>query len=232
MKRSKFVKLIAMGSAAATLSACDQPTPSSGLDETMAAFSSVDDCVSKAIYTERYCRDQYDAALKLHQAEAPRFNSKEECLAQLGEDSCQLQEINPAQTSVGATAQGSSGGSGSFWMPALTGFVIGQALGGRGAEYNYYNSSRPLYKTPKVYDYFRNPYYKKYKEDAYYGGGGGYAGGYSGGYSGSYSSGNRYPGAYSGASGLNDYKRAQQRTSVVSRSGFGARSSGFGSFGG
>lgn len=261
MKRSKIVKLVAMGSAAVAAAGCDQPQPVDSdiqaISPEMSTYASVDDCIAKAIFTEKYCRDQLALAQKVHSENAPRFNSKDECAAQYGEEACQIQYVAPAQTegaeagsapATTAPENSASNGGGSFWMPAMAGFMLGQALGGRGGEYNYYNSPRPVYKNPSVYNAYKNPayrpYYQREKDNSY--SGGGYSGGSyssgsysSGSYSNkSYSNGSNYnrntyssSNSYSTNKGLNSYKPAQSRTEVVARSGFGSRSSGF-SFGG
>lgn len=259
MKRSKMVTLVAMGSAALSLSGCDQPSPNQNdtqvvddIAPPVTTYASVDDCISKAVFTEKYCRDQFAQAQKVHAENAPRFNSEQECAAQFGADACQVQSLPATGTgqvvapsaTMNAGAGGSSG-SGSFWMPAMTGFILGQALGGgREVEHNYYSSPKPLYRNPNVYSQYKDPRYKPnyYREEreAYSGsvyGYGGNAGTYSrpSDYSSSNSSYNRraYPSSdsYSSNKGVNSYKPAQQRTQVVAKSGFGARASGFG-FGG
>lgn len=251
MKRSRIVKLVAMGSAAVAVVGCDQPQPiennvsaSNNVAPEMSTYASVDDCITKAIFTEKYCRDQFALAQKVHNENAPRFNSKEECVAQFGEDACQIQFVPSSQAPVSGyasssattgTGNGSSGGGGSFWMPAMAGFMLGQALGGREVEYNYYNSPKPVYKNPSVYNAYKNPayrpYYQREKDEGYSYSGGGYSGGY-------YSSGSSYnrntyssSNSYSSNKGINSYKPPQSRTEVVARSGFGSKASGF-SFGG
>ncbi len=245
MKRSKIVKLVAMGGAAVAVAGCDQPQPVESDIQTispeMSTYASVDDCIAKAIFTEKYCRDQFALAEKVHTENAPRFNSKEECVAQYGEDACQIQYVAPAQTETtgaesapsNASGYSASNAGGSFWMPAMAGFMLGQALGGRDMGYNYYNSPKPLYKNPNVYNAYKNPayspYYQRERDNNYSGGG------YSGGY---YSGGSSYnrntystSNSYSTNRGINSYKPPQSRTEVVARSGFGSRSGGF-SFGG
>lgn len=265
MKRSKMVTLVAMGSAAVTLSGCDQPVPQDRerpaadvVTPSVTSYASVDDCIAKAVFTEKYCREQFELAQKIHTENAPRFNSQEECAAQFGADACQVQTVAPTtptsevpETSsstvpnTGGTGSTTivnntgSGNGGSYWMPAMAGFMLGQALGG---SRDYSSAApRPLYRNSDVYRYYKdtryNADYERRDRNRYTSSSVGYGWGSYRNDSDYYSSGsyggrsNAGTDSYSSNRGINSYKPAQQRTQVVARSGFGARASGFG-FGG
>ena len=118
MKRSKTLSLILMGSMVIGGAGCSGEKA----DENMYTFTSLDECVTSAIFSEAECRDLAKSAL----AQSPRFNNKEECEAQFGEGAC---ENGPAQRQADGTVHQ---GSGSMWMPMMMGFMAGRFLGGGG----------------------------------------------------------------------------------------------------
>lgn len=123
MKRSSMVRLVAMSSAVITLAGCN-PTA-----EQTPVFSSVEDCVQKGGYDPDVCRQQFSAAADAYRSNAPHFNSREACVEKHGADACQ-------------NVQTSEAGGGSFWMPMMTGFMLGQALnGGR-----FFGAPQPVYQ--------------------------------------------------------------------------------------
>ena len=118
MKRSKALSLILMGSMVLGGAGCG----SEKADENMYTFTSLDECVTSALFSEAECRELAKNAL----AQSPRFNNKEECEAQFGEGAC---ENGPAQRQADGTVHQ---GSGSMWMPMMMGFMAGRFLGGGG----------------------------------------------------------------------------------------------------
>ncbi|MCE1736779.1 DUF1190 domain-containing protein, partial [Enterobacter hormaechei] len=76
----------------------------------------------------------YNNALKEAEKTAPKYATREECVAEFGEQQCTQP---PAQAGVGqAQAQNSSG---SFWMPLMAGYMMGRLMGGSSAP------SQPLF---------------------------------------------------------------------------------------
>ena len=112
MKKSTSIRLVLLGSASMLLAGCGDDGP----PKDARFFSSVEECSSLA--TEAECRDAMAAAEKTHLAEAPRFTRKEECEAEFGPENCATQ-----------TASASEGG-GSFFMPLLMGYMMGNMLSG------------------------------------------------------------------------------------------------------
>ena len=103
-----------------SLSGCDAEPQFSD-----AQFTSVEACVT-AGFAREVCQTGFDAARAEHQQAAPKFASQTDCEKEWGSGHCA-----PAA---------SSGGSGGFFMPALAGFVVGQAL-----QRNYYNTGSAGY---------------------------------------------------------------------------------------
>jgi len=126
MKRSAQVRLLLMGSAAIALAGCNDESKS----EEARVYESVEQCVKDGVYTEKYCRDSFEAAQKVHPQAAPHYASKSECEADFGAARCQ----QPA-------ASGTSGGESSPWIPAMAGFLVGQVVSNL-----THSLSQPLYR--------------------------------------------------------------------------------------
>lgn len=127
MRRSRFVTLLTMGTAAIALTACDDPANT-------AVFESVQQCVDSGMYDSNTCRAQFDQARKTHVAAAPVFASAEECQATFGPGKC---EPAPA-----GTQQSQATGSGhSLFMPLMMGYMMGSMSRGGAAV-----PPQPLYR--------------------------------------------------------------------------------------
>jgi uncharacterized protein YgiB involved in biofilm formation len=126
-KRSAAAGLSAAG-AAAMLSACD-PAPDLeqvsreryGAPTEVAAFTGVAECVASGTFTEDQCNEAQREAWTNDEAQAPRFEDRQTCEEQFGENACQ-----PRTT-----------GGQSFFTPLLTGFMIGQLMDGGRSRYRY-----------------------------------------------------------------------------------------------
>jgi uncharacterized protein YgiB involved in biofilm formation len=114
MKRSSSVRLTLMGAAtAASLSACDSPS------QGPVAFNDVGQCIASGIDRSR-CQSAYDEAIKAHAEKAPRFASRDECLKSIDVNDC-----------VSTPVRNPDGSATSMFVPALGGFLLGQALAQR-----------------------------------------------------------------------------------------------------
>lgn len=108
MKRSRTATLVLMSAAPLMLTAC-------GSDEAISEglYTSVEACVEQT--NDRYnCQEAFSQATAQAEVAAPKYATREECIAAHGEAQCE---------------QRSSGGS-SFFMPMMTGFLLGQMLRG------------------------------------------------------------------------------------------------------
>ncbi|MBB3390803.1 uncharacterized protein YgiB involved in biofilm formation [Rhizobium sp. BK275] len=116
---------LALGTIAAStlaLSGCGDQTPS----ETM--FTSVDQCVESGM-DRQVCQAGYQDAMRAHLANAPRFNGMAACEAEYGSGQCTEQSANASPNNTG--------GSGSFFVPFLAGYMLSSALNNIG-DYNVY----------------------------------------------------------------------------------------------
>lgn len=125
MKRSRRLRLMLMGPVSVLLAACgDDP-------EQAAVYDTVDECVKGGVYTEQACRSALENARGQHLQSAPRFASSYQC----------EQTYGPGRCENYAMSGGQSGQSGSVWLPAMAGYLVGQALnGGQGWR------GEPLYR--------------------------------------------------------------------------------------
>ncbi|MDC0738891.1 DUF1190 domain-containing protein [Cognatishimia sp. SS12] len=129
-KRSKSVALTILGAAAFTLAGCQEEKVEAQ------AFPDLQTCKLNAdegsVLTPADCDAAFAEAQALHVESAPRYESRELCEQEHGPGGC------------GSEAEATQGGSGSIFMPLLTGYLIGNLLsgGGRGMA-----AAQPLYKT-------------------------------------------------------------------------------------
>lgn len=199
-KRSTSACLSAAG-LAAMLSGCDN-TPDYqqqfGEPTEVAAFQSVNECVASGAFSQVQCTEASNDALVNDTKAAPRYESQGLCEDAFGSGQC-LRRTEGGQ---------------SFFVPLLTGFMIGRLLDSGGYRYHGLYRSR--------------------RDDSYYTGSGAWL--QSAGYGGrpwGYQVGSR---ALSAPSAPITTQRIQTRSSVVSRGGFGGRASarggGWGGFGG
>lgn len=120
-----------MGSLAAGSAGCS----SEKIEEGTYTFTSLNECVANAMFSEPECRELAARAL----AETPRFSSQEECEAKFGAGACTRPDAQPGQE--GTAVQQHSGG---MWMPMMMGFMAGRFLGGGGMM----QGSQGLYRDP------------------------------------------------------------------------------------
>jgi uncharacterized protein YgiB involved in biofilm formation len=180
---------LSAASALAMLSACD-PQPSDeqisreryGAPTEVAAFNNVDECKASGAFAQVTCEEAARNAAAEDSKTAPRFADRDVCEDQFGAGQCLVRN---------------EGGQ-SFFVPLLTGFMIGRLLNGPGYRYS--------------------GLYRSGRDDRYYTPGGAWL--YGGGYGG------RGYGYQVGSRAITapvTTQRIQTRSSVVSRGGFGGR---------
>ena len=107
-------------------------------DETVSLYQNADDC-SAATGQAAECKTAYTNALKEAERTAPKYASREDCVAEFGEGQCQQ---TPAQAGMAPENQAQAQSSGSFWMPLMAGYMMGRLMGG-GAGYQ----QQPLFSS-------------------------------------------------------------------------------------
>lgn len=94
------------------LTACDQPPSEVGV------FRSVEECAASGEFTESDCRLQIAELQEQHAKEAPKFATREECVATYGPDACQ--ETQTSSSSSSSSSRSSSFSSSSSSRPSTT----------------------------------------------------------------------------------------------------------------
>ena len=117
------------------LSGCEQS------DETVSLYQNADDCSVANPSKSAECTTVYNNALKEAERTAPKYDSREACIAEFGEGQCQQA---PAQASLGGSGENQAQGqsSGSFWMPLMAGYMMGRMMSG-GASQPLFSSKNP-----------------------------------------------------------------------------------------
>ncbi|MEZ2587094.1 DUF1190 family protein [Kluyvera intermedia] len=100
-------------------------------DETVTLYQNADDCSAANPSKSAECTTTYNNALKEAERTAPKYASREDCVAEFGEGQCQQA---PAQAGMAPTgegqAQAQNQSSGSFWMPLMAGYMMGRMMSG------------------------------------------------------------------------------------------------------
>ena len=109
-------------------------------DETVSLYQNAEDC-SAATGNAAECKTAYNNALKEAERTAPKYATREDCVAEFGEGQCQQ---TPAQAGTAPENQAQAQSSGSFWMPLMAGYMMGRLMGG-GAGYQ----QQPLFSSKK-----------------------------------------------------------------------------------
>ncbi len=102
------------------LAGCEQS------DETVSLYQNADDCSSANPGKSEQCTTAFNNAKQEAEKTAPKYATREDCVAEFGEGQCQQA---PAQAGVG-TSNAESQQSGSFWMPLMAGYMMGRMMGG------------------------------------------------------------------------------------------------------
>lgn len=114
------------------LSACEQS------DETVSLYTNAEDCAQKKPDQSEQCSLAYKNALQEAAKTAPKYATREDCVAEFGEEKCTqaptqttttTQTASQAQAGL-ATENQANGQSGSFWMPLMAGYMMGRLMGG------------------------------------------------------------------------------------------------------
>lgn len=148
MKRSRALTLVLMAPAPLLVAGCDDAP-----DEQVRKgfYTDVAACIADGNAAD-VCQRAHDGAATANATNAPKFKTREECIAEFG-DLCR-ERTNES----------------GFWSPLMTGFLISQLL----------NSGRPSYLDASPIYRLRSGQYAQYDDrNGSYGGGGGSYGSYS-----------------------------------------------------
>lgn len=129
-KSFRLKPLAAIVASALILAACGDNTQEQM--EEVSMYRNVEECVRYNPDAKSLCETTFAQATQEAIDTAPRFATREDCVAEFGEAGCQAAPVNQEN----ATAQQSSG---SMWMPLMAGFLFGKMMGGG------FNAHKPLY---------------------------------------------------------------------------------------
>ena len=104
-------------SATFILAGCEQT------DETVSMYQNADDCSAANPSVSAQCTTAYNNALKEAEKTAPKYASKEDCVAEFGEAQC-----TPVPAQAGTAAQPTQ--TSSSWMPLMAGYMMGRMMSG------------------------------------------------------------------------------------------------------
>jgi uncharacterized protein YgiB involved in biofilm formation len=113
-------------SAVFMLAGCEQN------DETVSMYQNADDCSKANPGQSAQCTTAFNEAKKEAERTAPKYATREDCVAEFGENQCQQ---TPAQAGVGTTNAESQQSGGSFWMPLMAGYMMGRMMGGANGQF-------------------------------------------------------------------------------------------------
>ena len=83
MKKSRSVRLVLLGGAGLTLSACGNPD----LPQDARFFTNASECA--AVYDATLCQNAEQQSQRVFASEVPRHARPEECAAEFGADNCE-----------------------------------------------------------------------------------------------------------------------------------------------
>ena len=98
-------------SAVFMLAGCEQT------DETVSMYQNADDCSSANPGKSEQCLTAFNKAKEEAVKTAPKYATREDCVAEFGEGQCQQ-----------APAQAGMNESGSIWMPLMAGYMMGRMM--------------------------------------------------------------------------------------------------------
>ncbi|MEA9390463.1 DUF1190 family protein [Acerihabitans sp. TG2] len=104
-------------------------------DQNVSLYQNSDDCTRANPSMSAQCTTAFNNAQKEAAKTAPKYATREDCIAEFGEGQCTQA---PAQAGMGAQSQQ----SGSFWMPLMAGYMMGRMMGGGGYSQQPLFSSR------------------------------------------------------------------------------------------
>lgn len=116
------------------LAGCEQS------DETVSMYQNADDCSTANPGKSAECTTTYNNALKEAERTAPKYATREDCVAEFGEGQCQQA---PAQAGMVPESQAQTQSSGSFWMPLMAGYMMGRMMSGGAQQQPLFSSRNP-----------------------------------------------------------------------------------------
>lgn len=111
-------------------------------DENVSLYQNADDCSQANPGKAAECTTAWNNAKKEAERTAPKYATREDCVAEFGEGQCQQA---PAQAGMTGSSenQAQAQSSGSFWMPLMAGYMMGRMMGGGFSQQPLFSSKNP-----------------------------------------------------------------------------------------
>ncbi|MBB1202694.1 DUF1190 family protein [Enterobacteriaceae bacterium 89] len=109
-------------------------------DETVSLYQNADDCSAANPGKSAECTTAFNNAQQEAVRTAPKYASREDCVAEFGEGQCQQA---PAQAGMAPENQAQAQSSGSFWMPLMAGYMMGRMMSGGMQQQPLFSSKNP-----------------------------------------------------------------------------------------
>lgn len=106
------------------LSGCDK------VDETVTLYQNADDCSKSNPSISDQCKIAYETALQEAAKTAPKYATREDCIAEFGEGQCTPAPAQAGIAPASAQTEAQPQQSGGFWMPLMAGYMMGRLMGG------------------------------------------------------------------------------------------------------
>jgi uncharacterized protein YgiB involved in biofilm formation len=117
-KRSRQARLVLMGLAPLAVGGCMQETQEAVL------YPDAEACIAAGTLPADQCRAAYQSALAASQSNAPQYTQRADCVADFSEAQCRQER------------------SGGYFLPLMSGFLLGRAMSpGAGSAY-----AQPMYR--------------------------------------------------------------------------------------
>ena len=139
MRRSRRVATLLVGTATLlVLTACEEDPASDAK-----LYSDLEAC--KVENTPEECDKAFEAAKAFHAEQTTKYKSQAECEDLFGQGRCE--QVTASGNAVsGQATPGQSASTGSFFMPAIMGFMLGRSMSGFGPSAGY-----PVYSDRQGY---------------------------------------------------------------------------------
>ncbi len=123
------------------LSSCEQS------DETVSLYTNAGDCTKKNTSQNDQCSIVYKNISQETIKTVSKYTTHQDCVAKFSEEKCTQNFIQNSTISSLETENKDNGQSGSFWMPLMTGYMIGRLIDGSVLDTTAVSISKPIFNS-------------------------------------------------------------------------------------
>lgn len=137
-RKSLRVAPIAIALSSVLLAGCENN------DENVTYFQTQAQCEQLNPQNQAECAQAYQHAASEAVNTAPKYSTQEECVAEFGTDQCVSTEQQVTANQPNSQTQTAQASSGSFWMPLMAGYMMGNMMNsGRANSQPMFSSKNP-----------------------------------------------------------------------------------------